>query len=33
MKKKDAEPTPSDVEGKSKGGYVKKAYRMHSGKF
>ena len=35
MKKKDAEPTPSDVEGKAKGGMVrfKKQYQMHSGKF
>ena len=34
MEGKEAEPEiPSDVEGKSKGGYVKKPYRMHSGKF
>ena len=33
-KKEDkSEQTPSNVEGKSKGGYVKKPYRMHSGKF
>ena len=33
-KKEDkSESAPSDVEGKSKGGYVKKPYRMHSGKF
>ena len=35
MKEKnvESEPTASDVEGKAKGGYVKKPYRMHSGKF
>jgi hypothetical protein len=33
MKEKDAKPTPSDVEGKAKGGYVKKQYRMYNGKF
>jgi hypothetical protein len=35
-KKEDkSEPTPSDVEGKKKGGLVrfKKQYQMHSGKF
>ena len=35
MKGKDAKPTPSDVEGKKKGGMVrfKKQYQMHNGKF
>ena len=34
MEGKEAESEiPSNVEGKSKGGYVKKPYRMHSGKF
>ena len=34
MEGKEAEPEiPSNVEGKSKGGYVKKPYRMHNGKF
>ena len=32
-KENKSEIAPSDVEGKKKGGYVKKPYRMHSGKF
>ena len=35
-KKKDAKseiPSGEEVQGKAKGGYVKKPYRMHSGKF
>jgi len=32
-KENKSEPAPSDVEGKAKGGYIKKQYRMHNGKF
>jgi len=33
-KKEDkSEPATSDVEGKAKGGYIKKQYRMYNGKF